>query len=126
MQTKHFIGLALVPLGLLALFGQVAHAQTNAMPTQTRPAHMSLEQRLERAADQLGLTQDQRTQIKGILVSARQQIKTVRQDSSLTPDQRKAQTKTILKSARKEAAAILTPAQRQEWKTLKADWKQKS
>jgi hypothetical protein len=124
MRTKQFIGLALVPLGLTALFGQVAHAQTNA--AQTRPAHMRLEQRLERAADQLGLSQSQQTQIKGILVGAREQIKAVRHDSSLTPDQRKAQTRAILKSARKEAAAVLTPAQRHEWKTLKAEWKQKS
>jgi Spy/CpxP family protein refolding chaperone len=62
----------------------------------------------------LGLTDQQKAQLKSIHESAMQQIEAVRNDSSLTADQRQAKLKSIHDATEQQAAAVLTPEQKQK------------
>ena len=67
---------------------------------------------LKKLADYLGLTDDQKAQIKPIMKSTAQQVKAVRADTTLTPDAKKAKIKEIRKDSRQQIMAILTPDQK--------------
>ena len=66
----------------------------------------------QRFAEFLGLTADQQAQIKAIHEDAWTQIKAVKADTSLTPDQRAAQIKDIRTAKHEKVMAVLTPEQR--------------
>ncbi len=108
--------------GQMMELGLATRAQISALltPSQRQQAGQMVRQRLERLADRLGLTSDQRTQIKAIITDGIQQAKAVRQDATLTPDQKHTQVRTIMQTTRQQALALLTPAQRQQWEAIKA------
>ena len=67
----------------------------------------------------LGLTTDQQGQIKPILDAAHAQVQTIRQDTTLTPEQKLAKVKETMEAAHSQINGILTPAQQQQMATLK-------
>jgi Spy/CpxP family protein refolding chaperone len=67
--------------------------------------------RRHRIADKLGLSADQRTKLKELAKSTRQQRRSVLNDSSLSNDQKMAQLAQIRESAKSQLATILTPDQ---------------
>lgn len=66
------------------------------------------------ALSRLDLTDAQKAQIKPILGAAREKIKAVRADASLTADAKKARMQAIRKDAKSQVAALLTPKQREK------------
>ena len=74
---------------------------------------------LKKLADYLGLTDDQKAQIKPIMKSTAQQVKAVRSDTTLTPDAKKAKIKEIRKDSRQQIMAILTPDQKTKLAALR-------
>lgn len=64
-----------------------------------------------RMAKQLGLTEDQKAQIKSIREDARTQIKAIRENNALSPQERKSQVMVVRKAAREKVKQILTPEQ---------------
>jgi hypothetical protein len=69
---------------------------------------------LARLTTQLGLSADQQSQIKPILDAVHTQIQSIRQNTSLTPEQKFAQVKTVMDAAHGQINGILTPAQQQQ------------
>ena len=65
----------------------------------------------------LNLSDDQKTQVKKIHQDARTQAESVRNDSTLSADQKHAKMEQIHKSARQQVEQILTPEQRSQWKS---------
>jgi Spy/CpxP family protein refolding chaperone len=68
----------------------------------------------------LSLSDDQKAQLQKIHQSAKSQMDGVKNDSTLTPDQKRAKMHEIHKSAHEQIAAMLTPEQRQQWKSDEA------
>jgi Spy/CpxP family protein refolding chaperone len=66
-----------------------------------------------RVLQQLDLTPEQRTQVRSLFQQQRQQVQAVRQDQSLTPEQRQAKIKAIRQGTQEQMLASLTPDQRQ-------------
>jgi periplasmic protein CpxP/Spy len=64
----------------------------------------------------LGLSDDQKTQIKKIHEDAKTQTNAAMNDSSLTPEQKRAKVREIHKTSHEQVAQVLTPEQRQQWK----------
>ncbi len=62
----------------------------------------------------LGLSADQQSRLQAIHQGTKSQIEAVRNDSSLTQDQREAKIKPIFENSRQQALAILTPEQQQK------------
>jgi Spy/CpxP family protein refolding chaperone len=76
-------------------------------------------ERHEKMANELGLTADQKTQMKAIQQDQRKQMKAVKDDSSLSQDQKAAKFKEIHKAGMEKRDALLTPEQRDKMQHLR-------
>jgi Spy/CpxP family protein refolding chaperone len=75
--------------------------------------------RLEMLTEKLNLTDAQTAAIKPILVTEANEIKAVRQDNSLSKEQKQSKISDIRKATNKKISTILTPEQQAEWAKLK-------
>ena len=67
----------------------------------------------------LNLTPDQKSKLQPIFQSSRQQAQAVRNDASLTPDQKRAKLRDIHRSSMSQFNSILTPEQQQQWQQMR-------
>jgi protein CpxP len=74
---------------------------------------------LEKLTQELNLTPDQVAKIGPIIDTARAKTKAIRQDTTLTADQQKAQIEPIHKQEMVDIKALLTPAQLATLKSVK-------
>lgn len=82
-------------------------------------AKAELQSKLQQLSSELNLTDDQKTQLKPILQDEVGKLKAVRDDSSLSPDQKQAKMKTIHDGAKTQIDAILTPEQQKKLQAMK-------
>ena len=101
------IGVWLV-VGLLAA-GAAAQTVSTTAATPAHPRGPFVQ--IIRLVQQLNLSADQKTQLQALLQSARQQVKSIREDTTLTPQQRREKVKEVVKQTRTDFVALLTPAQ---------------
>jgi protein CpxP len=76
-------------------------------------------------AQKLNLTQQQQDQLKPIFEKQHQQVRAIRQDTSLSQDQKKQKIDALHQDMQTQMNAVLTPAQQQQWAQMKAQGKQK-
>lgn len=97
-------------------------AQTN---SQTAPMHRhghhhpDPQRQAEFLSKKLNLSADQTAKLAPILADRDQKFQALRQNSSLTPEQRHEQMKAIHESTRQQLAAVLTPDQLQQLKSMR-------
>lgn len=87
-------------------------------PRGPRPPRM--EMMGERVAKQLGLSEDQQKQIKAINESYRPQLDALRDDASLTNEQRREKFQALQKERVAKVDAVLTPEQRTKAQEMRA------
>ena len=75
---------------------------------------------LQKMAEELGLTAEQKTQIKAIHEGNRGKLQAIRDDASLSQDQKREQAKALRQSTQAKVDALLTPEQRVKAKELRA------
>jgi len=73
----------------------------------------------ERLAKELNLTQDQQNQLKPVFQEMHAKVKAVRDDSSLSQEQKHAKIKEIRDANKPKIEAVLTPEQKQKFESLK-------
>jgi protein CpxP len=124
MMNKIVLAAAgLLTLGAATAFGQPTQAQTG--PTTFAAQHNGHQGshqgggRLAKLAEYLELTDDQKAQLKPILKHEAEQVRDIRQNTSLSPEQKHDQIKEVRKDTRPQIMAILTPAQREKLKDLR-------
>jgi Spy/CpxP family protein refolding chaperone len=76
---------------------------------------MSADQRLEHMTQMLNLTADQQAKIKPLLETEQTQMQSLRADSSLSRDDRRAKAQQLRESTNQQINGILTPEQQQKW-----------
>lgn len=121
----------------LALAGLQGFAQSSADPAASQAAstmsqagdpnqaaadpetRAKVQAKLQELSSELNLTDDQKTQIKGIVQDEVQQLKAVHDDASLSPDQKKAKVTEIRQSHKSQMSSILTPEQQKKLETIK-------
>ena len=79
----------------------------------------------ENMAKELGLTADEKAQMKSIHQDARKQAEAIKADSSLSADQKKAKLKELHEQTMQNSEAILTPEQKQKFEQERAEHKGK-
>jgi len=135
METKHSffgsrIAVALTALALTAGIPALAQQSTttsdSTQATQAAPAtkaekKAARKERKEKMAKELGLTDDQKKQLKSLKQDQRKQMDAVRKDSSLTQEQKQAKFKEIHQSGMEKRDALLTPEQREKMQHLRAE-----
>ena len=119
----------------VALAGLQGFAQSSADPAASQAAstmsqagagqagdpevRAKVQAKLQSLSSELNLTDDQKTQLKPILQDEAQQIKALHDDTSLSPDQKKAKVAEIRQSHKSQMDAILTPEQQKKLETIK-------
>jgi Spy/CpxP family protein refolding chaperone len=131
MQEKHPMKNQLCRIALsgllatgLALGSAAAFAQQDS-PTPDASAQpgpgrmgrqpMTPDEQLARMTKRYDLSADQQTQIKPILADSQQQMTALRQDSSMSRDDKMAKMKTIREGANTKIQAILNDSQKQKF-----------
>jgi Spy/CpxP family protein refolding chaperone len=104
---------------LLALSGVRLAAQTDSTSAADPAMQAKVQQHLQQISTELNLTDDQKQKIQPILQSELQQAKSVHDDSSLSPDQKKAKMQEIHASMRSQIGPILTPEQKVKFAAMK-------
>jgi Spy/CpxP family protein refolding chaperone len=93
-----------------------SQADQAAVDPETRA---KVQAKLQELSSELNLTDDQKSQIKGIVQDEVQQLKTVHDDASLSPDQKKAKVAEIRQSHKSQMSSILTPEQQKKLDAIK-------
>lgn len=101
MQKQMWGIAAAVAAGMVLALGQPTLAKG-----QDQKGHMG------KMAATLGLTDAQKAQMKPVFQSGRDQVKAVKADTSLSPEDRKSKLKAIRKSTLSQISPMLTPDQK--------------
>jgi Spy/CpxP family protein refolding chaperone len=103
-------------LGSAAAFAQQDSTPTNA-PAQQQGGHkhMSPEEQVAHMAKRYSLTSDQQAQITPILVNQRQQMQALRQDSTLSREDKIAKMQSIHADSNNKIQALLNDTQKQKF-----------
>ena len=101
-------------------------SQESQAPTPDKHAGMyhngdSADQHLQMLSEKLNLTDDQKAKVKPILQDHLQQMKAVRQDSSLSQEQKRDKIKSIHESLHEQISAVLTPEQQTKFQQMRQE-----
>jgi Spy/CpxP family protein refolding chaperone len=104
--------------------------QTNAAPQTSPQGHEAMgatspDTRLQMLSEKLNLTEDQKAKLKPIFEEQAKQMKAVRDDASLTPEQKAAKKKAIHEATHDQINAMLTPEQQEKFKEMKREGMEK-
>ena len=119
-MTKRTTALALAFALLIALTGLRVAAQTDATSVDPE-TKAKVQEKLQQISSELNLTDAQKAQLKPILQSEVQQLQAVKNDSSLSPDQKQAKVSEIRQGYKSQMSGILTPEQQKKWATMKEE-----
>ena len=123
MRAFTRISIALLSLLLAAaMAAQTAPAPSDdaaAAPHKMMPRHNG---GFERMAQQLNLTDQQKTQIQGFTQAGRQQAQSIKQDTTLTPEQKRDKFRQLRASTHQQILGALTPEQQQQMKQLRSQY----
>ena len=124
---------------LVAMISLSAFAQTEAPPAQNQGSGMSGERHghmdgmdhkrhmddpqahLDHMSQMLNLTDDQKTKIKPILEDSTKQMQQLRQDTSLSEQDRKARKRSIKENTHAQIRQVLTPEQQAKMDQMKKE-----
>jgi len=112
-------GAMVLPMAAIAQNGGSATSGgANATASQTTE---SKGERGAKFAEALNLNDQQKAELKSIRDNERQQAQAIKNDTSLTADQKKAKFKELRKSSHEQMMAKLTPEQQQKFKEMRKD-----
>ena len=121
-----FSSLALGSLLAAGLSGNALLAQDQSAPPPAsaqppaRPAHVpNPRHQAKKMARALGLTPDQTAKIEPILADRDQQVQSLRSDTTLAPNDRKAKMHGIRQDSDNRIEALLTDTQKQQYEQIK-------
>lgn len=100
----------------IVLFVGASQAQT----TDSKGPHRHGDQK-EMAMNNLNLTADQQAKIKAIREAQKSEMQSLKKSGNVTPEQRKA----LREKYRTQFQSVLTPAQQEQMKTQREEWKEK-
>ena len=120
---------ALLATGMLvAQEPATASNQDTQLSTQSAPAPegqgrhvMNPNKQARHLAKELNLSQDQVAQIKPILVDRKQQIESLRADTSLAPQDRREKMRAIQQDSKSKIEAVLNDTQKQQFEQMLAN-----
>ena len=116
--------LMFIPLGMQAQEQSKDQSSQAARPQwQGRAAAQRQRQHMAMLAEKLGLTDAQKAQFQQINKDMWQQSRAIRQDSSLTDDQKKEKIQNLHKQSNKQLFGILTQEQKEKLKQMREEHK---
>jgi Spy/CpxP family protein refolding chaperone len=111
---------------LLVLTTGLLLAGQNAAPQSPQASHDAMgaaanspDAHLQMLSEKLNLTEDQKTKLKPIFEDQGKQLQAVKDDTSLSAEQKEAKTKAIHQSFHDQINSVLTPEQQAKFKEMK-------
>jgi G3E family GTPase len=80
--------------------------------------------RLDRISAELGLSDQQKTQIQEVFKAHKAELQAIREDQSLTREQKMEKAKGVFQVIKTQAQPILTTEQQQKWEQMKEQFKE--
>lgn len=125
MSNTRWSVLAILLLSAAGLtFAQTAQEPQAATPDKHGEMHHNAEsadQHLQMLSEKLNLTDEQKAKLKPILQDQQKQVKAVREDASLSPEQKQAKMKSIHESLHSQINAVLTPEQQTKFNEMQRE-----
>lgn len=115
--TKTLALASLIAGSLMAGNALQAQDATNTPPAGAHP-RMHGRPNMERIAQNLKLTDDQKSQLKAAMENQMQKIKALRADTSLSKEDLRAKAREIHQATEAKIKAILTPDQLTKWREI--------
>lgn len=113
-----------VPLVLIAMFTAAPLLRAEEAPSEPparergRGGPGGPKERLQKMAEHLGLTAEQKEKVDAILKEQMEQGRAIRADESLTPEQRREKKQEFDKATRVKIRAVLTPEQQAKFEAM--------
>ena len=124
MKANKTILITVLAVGSLLAWSPALRADdsTNTPPSTPPAGAPPAGQRggFERMAEQLNLTADQKPKVQSIMEAQRQKVRDLRQDTSLTAEDRKAKIKAVQEDTATQMKAVLTADQFQKWQDMQS------
>ena len=114
-----------VVLATVLLSSAYPALQTPPQGQEKMGATSSPEAHLQMLSDKLNLTEDQKAKLKSILQDQVQQLRALRDDPSLSPEQKSAKKQIIHELTQDQINNVLTPEQQEKFKQMKQDGMEK-
>jgi Spy/CpxP family protein refolding chaperone len=120
MKANKTMLIAALAVGSLLVWSPALRAGDTNTPPSTPPAGAPPAGRppgasFERMAEQLNLTADQKPKVQSIMDTHRQKMLDLRNDTSLSPEDRQAKRKAVAEDLAQQMKAVLTPEQFDAW-----------
>ena len=120
MKANKTMLIAALAAGSLLVCSPALRAADTNTPPSTPPAGAPPADRgprggFERMAEQLNLTADQKPKVQSIMDTQRQKMLDLRNDTSLSQEDRQAKRKAIVEDMSAQMKAVLTPEQFDKW-----------
>jgi Spy/CpxP family protein refolding chaperone len=120
MKANKTMLIAALAAGSLLVWSPALRAADTNTPPSTPPAGAPPAGRppgggFERMAEQLNLTADQKPKVQSIMDTQRQKMLDLRNDTSLSQEDRQAKRKAISEDLAQQMKAVLTPEQFDKW-----------
>ena len=115
-KKTSIVAFALALLVSLTVPRIVAQTGTSQVDPETRA---KVQEKLQQISGELNLSDDQKQQLKPILQNEFQQLKAVKDDTSLSDDQKRSKVGEIRGNAKSQMSTILTPDQQKKLETMK-------
>lgn len=124
MQTTRTPTRPVCMLIMMVMLGLNARARPQAAqqpaPPQAGPhaprGQESVQERMERLSKELDLRQEQREKIRPLIEEEVKQLRELRANTNLTPEQRREKATAIMKETHEKLAAVLNPEQKEKLK----------
>lgn len=102
---------------------QTASAQDNKGKTHQREGRRGEhgKARMEKMAQELNLTESQKTRMREVMKQSREKSQKIRNDKSLSPEQKRTRMREIRMDSKKRMDAILTPEQKRKLEAKRAE-----
>src|SRR5262249_15001470 len=122
------LGAAILATGIPVLAQTATNDQgTNATTTTTTPQYGKRGHRhgmhFQKMAEKLNLSQQQQEQLKPMFQQSREQAKAIRNDASLTPEQKKQKFEALRESTKAQMNGVLSPDQQKQLAELREQGK---
>jgi Spy/CpxP family protein refolding chaperone len=120
MKTTKYLLLAACVLGGLLLSGSPGQAAEKSGKGDRHARAAAAKDRLQQMAEELNLTPEQKEKVKPILQEEAQKLRALRQDASLSPEQKREKARELRQELVNKLKPILTPEQLEKWQRLHA------
>lgn len=118
MKANKVTLLAVLAAGSLLAGAPALRAGDTNAPSATPTASPRPRGGLERMMEQLDLTADQKPKVQSIMEAHRQKMMDLRQDTTLSPEDRRAKMRAIREDMNAQLKATLTPEQFEKWQKM--------